>query len=84
MGEDKLNQVQEGGLDVTEREVGGPQVLAYFGTDVDWGEHAIRMVIDRVVGISAERSDKEWGGGVVEVLDPWNGTGELATDKFLR
>ena len=36
-GENKLNRVQEGGLDVSEGELGGPQVLAYFGTDVDRG-----------------------------------------------
>jgi len=38
---DKLNRVQKSGLDVTEGELGGPQVLAYFGTDVDQGEGAV-------------------------------------------
>jgi len=38
---DKLNQVQEGGLNIAKREVGGPWVFAYFGTDMDWGKHAI-------------------------------------------
>jgi len=44
--ENKLNQVQEGGLDVTKGEVGGPRVLAYFGTDVDQGKGAVGVDVD--------------------------------------
>ena len=80
--ENKLNRVQEGGLDVTEGEVGGPQVLAYFGTNVDQRESAVGVNVDGVVGVGTEGGDEEGGGSVVEVLDPWDGTEELATDEF--
>jgi len=40
-GEDKLDRVQKGGLDISKGELGGPRVLAYFGTDVDRGEGAV-------------------------------------------
>ena len=80
---DKLNQVQEGGLNVTEREVGGPWVLAYFGTDMDWGEGAVGVNVDGVVGIGAERGDKVWGCSGVEVLGPGKVVEELTIDKFL-
>jgi len=59
-------------------------VLAYFGTDVDWGECTIRVDVDRVVGISAEGGDEEWGRGGVKVLGPGNVVKELAVDKLLR
>jgi len=83
-GEDKLNRVQEGGLDITEREVGGPWVFAYFGTDVDQRESAIRVDVDGVMGVGTEGCDKEGGGSMVEVLDPWDGSEELTTNKFFR
>ena len=67
---DKLNQVQKGGLNVSEWEVDGPQVLAYFGTDVDQGKGTVGVDVDRVMGISAEGGDKEWGCGGVKVLGP--------------
>ena len=79
---DELNQVQEGGLNITEGEVGGPQVFAYFGTDVDQRESTVRVDVDGVMGISMEGGDKEGGSSVVEVLDLWDGTEELATDEF--
>ena len=81
--ENKLNQVQEGGLDIAKGEVEEPQVLAYFGTDVDQGECAIRVDKDRVVGVGAEGGDKEQGCGGVKVLGPGNIVEELAVDKFL-
>jgi len=81
--EDKLNRVQEGGLDITEGEVRGPWVLAYFGTDVDRGEGAIGVDVDGVMGIGAERGDKEWRYGGFEDLGPGNVVEELAVDKFL-
>ena len=82
--ENKLNQVQKGGLDIAEGEVGGPWVLAYFGADVDRRESAVRVDVDRVMGIGAEGCDKEGGGSVMEVLDPRDGIEELATDEFFR
>ena len=80
----KLNQVQESGLDVTEGELRGPRVLAYFGTDVDRGEGAVRVDVDGVVGIGAEGGDEVWGCGSVEVLGPGDVIEELAVDEFLR
>ena len=80
---DKLNRVQEGGLDVTEREVGGPQVLAYFGTDVDRGKSTVGVDVNGVVGIGAEGGDEIWGCGGVEVLGPGDVVKELTIDKFL-
>jgi len=59
--ENKLNRVQKSGLDITERELGGPRVLAYFGTDVDRGEGAVGVDVDGVMGVGAERSDEVWG-----------------------
>jgi len=34
-------------------------MFTYFGTDVNRGEHAIRVDVDGVVGIGAEEGDKE-------------------------
>ena len=81
--ENKLNQVQEGGLDVTEREVGGPQVLAYFGTDVDRGKGTVRVDVGGVVGIGTEGGDEVRGCSGVKVLGPGDVTKELAVDEFL-
>jgi len=36
-------------------------VLAYFGTDVDWGEGTVRVDVDGVMGIGAEGGNKVWG-----------------------
>jgi len=81
--ENKLNRVQKGGLDIAEGELGGPQVLAYFGTDVDRGKGAIRVDVDGVVGVGAEGGDEIWGCGGVEVLGPGDMVEELAVDEFL-
>jgi len=81
---DKLNRVQKGGLDVTERKIGGPWVLAYFGTDVDQGKGAVGVDVDRVVGVGAEGGDEIWGCGGVKVLGPGDVVEELAVDEFLR
>ena len=81
---DKFNRVQKGGLDVTEGEMEGPQVLAYFGTNVDRGKGAVRVDKDGVMGVSTERGDEEWGCGGVKVLGPGNVVKELAVDKLLR
>jgi len=81
--ENKLNQVQEGGLDIAEGEVWGPWVLAYFGTNVDQGECTVGVDMDGVVGIGTERGDEERGYGSVKVLGPGNVVKELAVDKLL-
>jgi len=81
--ENKLDRVQKGGLDISEREFGGPWVLAYFGTDVDWGEGAVGVDMDGVMGVSTEGGDKVWGCGSVEVLGPGDVVEELTVDKFL-
>jgi len=81
--ENKLNRVQKGGLDVTKGELGGPQVLAYFGTDVDWGKGTVGVDVDGVVGVGAEGSDEVWGCIGVKVLGPGDVVEELAVDKFL-
>jgi len=83
MRENKLNRVQESGLNIAEGEVEGPQVLAYFGTDVDWGKDAIGVDVDGVVGVGAEGDNKVQGCGGVEVLGPGDVVEELAIDKFL-
>jgi len=80
---DKLNRVQKGGLDVSEGEVGGPQVLAYFGTDMDRGKGAVRVDVDGVMGVGAEGGDEVWRCSSVEVLGLGNVVEELTVDKFL-
>ena len=80
---DKLNQVQKGGLDIAKGEVGGPRVLAYFGTDVDWGKGAVRVDVDGVVGVGVEGGDKVQGCGSVEVLGLGDVIEEPTVDKFL-
>jgi len=80
---DKLNRVQEGGLDITEGELGRPRVLAYFGTDVDRGEGAVGVDVDGMMGVSAEGGDEVRGCVGVEVLGPGDVVEELAVDKFL-
>ena len=80
--ENKLNRVQKGGLDVTEGELWGPRVLAYFGTNVDQGKGAVRVNEDGVVGVGAEGSDEVRGGVSVKVLGSGDVVQELAVDKF--
>jgi len=58
-------------------------VLAYFGTDVDWGEGAVRVDMDGVMGVSAEGGDEVWGCGGVKVLGPGDVVEELTIDEFL-
>jgi len=82
--ENKLNRVQKGGLDISEWELGGPRVLAYFGTDVDRGESAVRVDVDRVVGVGAEGGDEVGGCVGVKVLGPGDVIEELAVDELLR
>jgi len=80
---DKLNRVQEGGLDIAEREFGGPRVLAYFGTDVDRGEGAVGVDVDRVMGVGTKGGDKVGGCVGVEVLGLGDVVEELTIDEFL-
>jgi len=58
-------------------------VLAYFGTDVDWGKGAVGVDVDGVMGVGTEQGDKEGGCGSVKVLGLGNVVQELAVDKFL-
>ena len=58
-------------------------MLAYFGTDVDWGECAVGVDVNRVVGVSTEGGDEEWGRGGIKVLGPQDMVEELAVDEFL-
>jgi len=84
MRKDKLNRVQEGGLDITEGKLGGPWVLAYFGTDVDRGESAIGVDVDGVMGIGVEGGDEVWGCSGVKVLGPGDVIEKLTIDELLR
>jgi len=58
-------------------------VLAYFGTDVDRGEGAVGVDVDRVVGVGAEGSDKVGGCVSVEILGPGDVIEELAVNELL-
>jgi len=80
---DKLNRVQKGGLDVSKGELGGPRVLAYFGTDVDRGEGAVGVDMDGVMGVGAEGSDEVGGCVGVKVLGPGDVIEELTVDELL-
>jgi len=80
--ENKLNQVQKGGLNITEGKVEGPQMLAYFGADVDRGERTVGVDVDRVIDVGMEGGNKVWGCGGVKVLGPGNVVKELAVDKL--
>jgi len=58
-------------------------VLAYFGTDVDRGERAVGVDVDRVVGVGAEGSDEVGGCVGVEFLGPGDVIEEPAVDELL-
>jgi len=59
-------------------------VLAYFGTNVDRGEGAVGVDVDRVVDVGTEGSDEVGGCVGVEVLGPGDVIEELAVNKLLR
>jgi len=59
-------------------------VLAYFGTDVDWGKGTVGVDVDGVVGIGTEGGDEVQGYGGVKVLGLGDVVEELAVDEFLR
>ena len=65
--ENKLNRVQKGGLNIAEREVKGPRVLAYFGTDMDWRKGAVGVDEDGVEDVGAERGDEEGGLNLLKI-----------------
>jgi len=58
-------------------------VLAYFGTNVDWGEGTVRVDVDGVMGIGAEGSDKVGRCVGIKVLGLGDVVEELAVDEFL-
>jgi len=58
-------------------------VFAYFGTDVDRGEGAVRVDVDRVMGVGAEGGDEVGGCVSVKVLGPGDVVEELTIDEFL-
>ena len=78
----KFNQVQKGGLDVAEGEVEGPQVLAYFGTDVDRGEGAIGVDVDGVEDVGTKRCDKERGLSLLKIDLPGDMVEEVGVDEL--
>jgi len=80
----KLNRVQESGLDVAEWELGGPRVLAYFSTNVDRGKGAVGVDVDGVMDVGAEGGDEVRGCVGVEGLDPGDVVEKLTVDEFLR
>ena len=57
-------------------------MLAYFGTDVDWGKGTIRVNVDRVEGISVEWSDKKWSLSFLKVLALRDCIEEVGIDEF--
>ena len=57
-------------------------MLAYFGTDVDWGEGAVRVDVDGVEGVGAERSDKKGGLNLLKIDFPGDVIEEIGVDKF--
>jgi len=58
-------------------------VLAYFGTDVDRRESAVRVDVDGVMGVGTEGGDEVWGCVGGEVLGPGNMVEELTVNEFL-
>jgi len=58
-------------------------VLAYFGTNVDRGEGAVRVDVDGVMGVGAKGGDEVWGCVGVEVLGLGDVIEELAVDELL-
>ena len=57
-------------------------MLAYFGTDVDWGEGAVGVDVDGVEGVGAERGDKERGLNLLKIDLPGDVVEEVGVDEF--
>ena len=79
---DKFNQVQKCGLDVAKGEVEGPRMLAYFGTNVDWGEGAVGVDVDGVEGIGAEWSDEKGGLNLLKIDPSGDSAKEVGVDEL--
>jgi len=58
-------------------------MFAYFGTDVDWGEGAVGVDVNGVVGVGAEGGDEVGRCVGIEVLGPGDVIEELAVDELL-
>ena len=57
-------------------------MLAYFGTDVDWGKGTARMDVDGVEGVGIEWSDKKGRLNLLKVNSPCDGTKEVSVNKL--
>ena len=57
-------------------------MLAYFGTDVDWGKGTVGVDVDGVEGVGTERSDKKGGLNLLKIDLPCDGAKEIGVDKF--
>ena len=57
-------------------------MLAYFGTDVDWGKGAVRVDVDGVEGVGAEWGDKKRCLNLLKVNLPCDGAEEVGVNKF--
>ena len=57
-------------------------MLAYFGTDVDWGKGAIGVDVDGVEGIGVEQGDEEWCLSLLKINLPGNSVEEVGVDEL--
>ena len=57
-------------------------MLAYFGTDVDWGKGTVGVDVDGVEGVGAERSDKKGGLNLLKINPPCNGAKDVGINEF--
>ena len=57
-------------------------MLAYFGTDVDWGEGTVRMDVDGVESVGTEWGDKERGLNLLEVNLPSDVVEEVGVNEL--
>ena len=57
-------------------------MLAYFGTDVDWGQGAVGVDVDGVKGVSAEQDDKERCLNLLKINLPGNMVEKVGVDEL--
>ena len=57
-------------------------MLAYFGTDVDRGESAVRVDVDGVESVGAERSDEKWSLNLLKIDLPGDVVEEVGVNEF--
>ena len=57
-------------------------MLAYFGTDVDWGKGTVRVDEDGVEGVGTERGDEERRLNLLKIDLPGNVVEEVGVDEF--